>query len=80
MSEHKPSTKLQVSRFLVRYGSHVLFLLAIVLLALSSIRTDYPARLQRQVNRVERSLHKRERLAEVLDRLHSGLAVRRRKR
>jgi signal transduction histidine kinase len=64
MSEHKPSTKLQVSRFLVRYGSHVLFLLAIVLLALSSIRTDYPARLQRQVNRVERSLHKRERLAE----------------
>jgi len=64
MSEHKPSTKLQVSRFLVRYGSHVLFLLAIVLLALSSIRTDYPARLQRQVNRVERALHKRERLAE----------------
>ena len=64
MSEHKPSTKFQVSRFLVRYGSHVLFLLAIVLLALSSIRTDYPARLQRQVNRVERSLHKRERLAE----------------
>ena len=64
MSEHKPSTKLQISRFLLRYGSHVLFLLAIVLLALSSIRTDYAARLQRQVNRVERALHKRERLAE----------------
>ena len=63
MSALKPS-KSPVSRFLVRYGSHVLFLLAIVLLALSSIRPDYSARLQRQVNRVERSLHKRERLAE----------------
>ena len=63
MSALKPS-KSPVSRFLVRYGSHVLFLLALVLLALSSIRPDYPAQLQRQVNRVERSLHKRERLAE----------------
>ena len=63
MSESLPS-KFSLRRFLVRYGSHVLFVLAIVLLALSSIRPDYPARLRRQVNRVERSLHKRERLAE----------------
>ena len=63
MSALKPPKSL-ISRFLVRYGSHVLFVLALVLLALSSIRPDYSARLQRQVNRVERSLHKREHLAE----------------
>ena len=51
-------------RFAVRYGSHILFMLAIILLGLSGIRPDYSARLRRQVNRVERSLHKRERLAE----------------
>ncbi len=63
MSASQPS-KSSLRRFLVRYGSHVLFVLAIVLLALSNIRPDYPARLRRQVSRVERSLHKRERLAE----------------
>ena len=54
----------RVRRFLVRYSSHVLFVLAVVLLALSSIRPDYEWRLRRQVARVERSLHKREKLAE----------------
>ena len=63
MSASKPS-KSSVRRFLVRYGSQLLFVLAIVLLALSTIRPDYPARLRRQVSRVERSLHKREHLAE----------------
>ena len=55
---------LRVRRFLVRYGSHLLFVAAILLLALSSIRPDYSGRLRRQVSRVERSLHRRERIAE----------------
>ena len=55
---------LRLRRFLVRYSSYVLFALALVLLALSTIRPDYEWRLRRQVARVERSLHKRERLAE----------------
>ena len=63
MSRFKPNVQ-RIRRFLVRYSSHVLFVLAILLLALASIRPDYAARLQRQVNRVERSLHKREQLAE----------------
>ena len=54
----------RLRRFLVRYSSQILFCLALVLLALSTIRPDYEARLRRQVARVERSLHKRELLAE----------------
>ena len=63
MSDHGPFF-LSLRRFLVRYGSHVLFVLAVILLALANIRPDYNAQLKRQVARVERSLHKRERLAE----------------
>ena len=63
MSARKPSNS-AFSRFLLRYGSPMLFVLALVLLALSSIRPDYPARLRRQVGQVERALHKRELLAE----------------
>ena len=63
MSDRKLSF-LRLRRFLVRYGSHVLFVLAIILLALANIRPDYNADLRRQVARVERSLHKRELLAE----------------
>ena len=48
----------------MRYGSRLVFVAAIVLLALSYVRPDYEARLRRQKNRVERSLHKREKLAE----------------
>lgn len=55
---------LRLRRFLVRYGSFVLFAAALLLLGLSSIRPDYEARLRRQKNRVERALHRRERLAE----------------
>ena len=55
---------IRLRRFLVRYGSFVLFGAALLLLGLSYIRPDYEARLKRQKNRVERSLHKRELLAE----------------
>jgi len=55
---------LQTRRFLVRYSSQALFILALVLLALSGLRPDYAARQHRQVARVERSLHKREKIAE----------------
>ena len=55
---------LRIRRFLLRYSSLALFAAAVVLLALSYIRPDYEARLRRQVARVERSLHKREALAE----------------
>ncbi|MBO4536706.1 MAG: HAMP domain-containing histidine kinase [Bacteroidales bacterium] len=51
-------------RFLVRYSSQVVFVIALLLLGLSYIRPDYEAQLRRQKNRVERSLHKRELLAE----------------
>ena len=51
-------------RILVRYGCQVVFLVAILLLGLSYLRPDYGARLRRQKNRVERALHKREKLAE----------------
>ena len=54
----------RLRRFLVRYGSFVLFGVAVILLGLSGVRPDYEARLRRQKNRVERSLHKRELLAE----------------
>ena len=54
----------RLRRFLVRHGSFVLFGVALILLGLSGIRPDYEARLRRQKNRVERSLHKREHLAE----------------
>ncbi|MBR5018857.1 MAG: HAMP domain-containing protein [Bacteroidales bacterium] len=50
--------------FLVRYGSFILFGVALLLFGLSYIRPDYEAQLRRQKNRVERSLHKREVLAE----------------
>ena len=60
----KRSFRKSFCRFSLRYGCQSLFVLALVLLALSSIRPDYTARLSRQVSRVERSLHKRERLAE----------------
>ena len=59
-----PSSLLRFKRFLLRYGSHILFLTAILLLGLSGIRTDYVRRSRRQVARVERALHKREHLAE----------------
>lgn len=49
---------------MVRYSCQTLFLISLVLLALSTIRPDYEWRLRRQVARVERSLHKRELLAE----------------
>ena len=52
-------------RFLLRYSSEVLFVVAILLFALSYIRPNYEARLRRQKARVERSLHKREHLAEI---------------
>ncbi|MBR1539370.1 MAG: HAMP domain-containing protein, partial [Bacteroidales bacterium] len=55
---------LRLRRFLLRYSCQMLFFLALVLLALSTIRPDYEGRLRRQVARVERSLHKRELLAE----------------
>lgn len=61
----------RLRRLLVRYSSQILFCLALVLLALSTIRPDYEARLRRQVARVERSLHKRELLAER----YSSLAI-----
>lgn len=51
-------------RFLLRHGWLVLFGIAIVLLGLSGIRPNYETRLRRQKNRVERALHKREKLAE----------------
>ena len=54
----------RLRRFLVRYGSYIVFGVALLLLGLSGIRPDYEARLRRQKNRVERSLHKRELLAE----------------
>ena len=60
-SNHFPT---RVRRFLVRYSSIVLFVLALLLLGLSGIRPDYEGRLRRQKARVERSLHKREHLAE----------------
>ena len=63
MSRVKPYL-LRLRRFLLRYGSFVLFGIALVLLGLSGIRPDYEARLRRQKNRVERALHKRELLAE----------------
>ena len=55
---------LRLRRFLLRYGSFILLGAALVLLGLSGIRPDYEARQRRQKNRVERALHKRERLAE----------------
>ena len=51
-------------QFFAKYGSHVLFLAAILLLGLSGIHTDYLSRSRRQVARVARQLHKRELLAE----------------
>ena len=63
MSKIRPLL-LRLRRFLVRYGSFILFGVALLLLGLSGIRPDYEARLRRQKNRVERSLHKRELLAE----------------
>lgn len=56
--------RLRTVRFLARYTGQAIFLLSLVMLALSVIRPDYEARLRRQVARVERSLHKRENLAE----------------
>ena len=56
--------RLRTVRFLARYAGQAIFLLSLVMLALSVIRPDYEARLRRQVARVERSLHKRENLAE----------------
>ena len=50
--------------FLERYASTILFVVALILLAASFARPRYEARLRRQVARVERTLHKRERLAE----------------
>ena len=64
MSRSIRSSFLRFRQFLVRYSSQALFVLALVLLALSGIRPDYAARSRRQVARVERSLHKREYLAE----------------
>ena len=55
---------LPTRRFLLRYSAQLLFALALVLLALSNIRPDYAARQRRQVARVERALHKREKVAE----------------
>ena len=63
MSKIRPYL-IRLRRFLVRYGSFILFGVAMLLLGLSGIRPDYEARLRRQKNRVERSLHKRELLAE----------------
>ena len=63
MSKIRPLL-LRLRRFLVRYGSFILFGVALLLLGLSGIRPDYEARLRRQKNRVERSLHTRELLAE----------------
>jgi site-specific recombinase len=51
-------------RFLVRYGCQILFVVALVLLGLSYMHPNYGLRLRRQKSRVERSLHKRELLAE----------------
>ena len=51
-------------RFPEHHVSAVLFCSALVLLAVSFVKPDYEARLRRQVARVERSLHKREQLAE----------------
>ena len=55
----------RTGRFVARYSSQVLFVAALLLFALSFIRPDYEARLRRQKARVERSLHKREHLAEI---------------
>ncbi|MBR5101086.1 MAG: cache domain-containing protein [Bacteroidales bacterium] len=63
MSKIRPHLH-RLGRFLVRYGSFILFGVALLLLGLSYIRPDYEAQLRRQKNRVERSLHKRELLAE----------------
>ena len=54
----------RVFRFVERYASIIVFSIALLLLAGSFARPRYEARLHRQVARVERSLHKRERLAE----------------
>ena len=54
----------RVFRFLERYASIIVFSIALLLLAGSFARPRYEARLRRQVARVERSLHKREHLAE----------------
>ena len=58
------SYRYRIIRFLERYASVIVFSLALVLLAASFARPDYEARRLRQVARVERALHKRERLAE----------------
>lgn len=50
--------------FLERNVSAVIYCIALLLLALSFINPDYDAQLRRQVAKVERSLHSRERLAE----------------
>ncbi len=63
MSRFHPYER-RARRFLVRYGSFILLGLALVLLGLSEIRTDYVGRTRRQVARVERALHNREKLAE----------------
>ena len=55
----------RTGRFLARYSGGVLLVVAILLFGLSFIRPDYEARLRRQKARVERSLHKREHLAEI---------------
>ena len=54
----------RIIRFVERYASILLFSAALILLAASFARPHYEARLRRQVARVERALHKRERLAE----------------
>ena len=54
----------QVFRFIERYASIIVFVIALLLLAASFARPRYEARLRRQVARVERALHKRELLAE----------------
>ena len=63
MSKGRPYW-LQIRQFLLRNGSFLLFVVALLLLGLSGIRPDYEARQRRQKNRVERALHKRELLAE----------------
>ena len=63
MSKGRPYW-LRIRRFLLRNGSFLLFVVALLLLGLSGIRPDYEARQRRQKNRVERALHKRELLAE----------------
>ena len=60
----KGTNRYRVYRFVERYASIIVFSIALLLLAGSFARPRYEARLRRQVARVERSLHKREHLAE----------------